>query len=181
MSEERIVAALRALAESSGDMEASPEVEARLLQAFRRRLSARRWKRAAVLATAAAAAVAGIVIFSGGRQRQEPPPVVAAIEPSVREAPPPVEADPVVAKPAHRPTRVRQALPREVLTEFFPLIDVAPPFGRGELVRLMVPASTMLTVGLPVREDRLADPVQADVLIGEEGLPRAIRFVKIQQ
>ncbi len=37
----------------------------------------------------------------------------------------------------------------------------------------------MRTVGLPVSEDHLADRVQADVLVGEEGLPRAIRFVKV--
>jgi hypothetical protein len=38
----------------------------------------------------------------------------------------------------------------------------------------------MQIVGLPVREEHLADPVQADVLIGEEGLPRAIRFVTFE-
>ena len=68
-----------------------------------------------------------------------------------------------------------------MVTEFFPLIDVAPEFGRGELVRVRVPAGTMLSVGLPVREDRLADPVDADLLIGEEGLARAIRFVRVQK
>jgi hypothetical protein len=38
----------------------------------------------------------------------------------------------------------------------------------------------MRTVGLPVREDRLMDRVQADVLVSEEGLATAIRFVKYQ-
>jgi hypothetical protein len=38
----------------------------------------------------------------------------------------------------------------------------------------------MQMVGLPVREDRLADSVEADVLVGEEGLPRAIRFVSFE-
>ncbi len=52
-----------------------------------------------------------------------------------------------------------------------------PPFERGELVRVVVPASTMRDVGLPVSQDHLSDFVQADVLVGQEGLARAIRFV----
>jgi hypothetical protein len=57
-------------------------------------------------------------------------------------------------------------------------MDVAPPFERGELIRVNVSAAAMRTVGLPVDEDHLADHVQADVLVGQEGLARAIRFVK---
>ena len=93
----------------------------------------------------------------------------------------PVEPAPVAPRPARRSTRVRQASPREIVTEFFPLDDVAPPFERGELVRVNLPAAAMRTVGLPVREDRLAERVQADVLVSEEGLARAIRFVKYSQ
>lgn len=67
---------------------------------------------------------------------------------------------------------------REVVTDFFPLMDPAPPFERGQMLRVQLPASAMRTVGLPVREDHLADPIQADVLVGEEGMARAIRFVR---
>jgi hypothetical protein len=67
-----------------------------------------------------------------------------------------------------------------VVTEFFPLLDGAPPFERGELLRVTVPASTMRKVGLPVNEDRLSDRVYADVLVGDEGLARAIRFVRYE-
>lgn len=70
--------------------------------------------------------------------------------------------------------------PPEVVTDFFPLMDPAPPFQRGRILRIEVPASAMKMVGLPVHEQHLNDPVQADVLVGEEGLPRAIRFVKIE-
>ena len=68
----------------------------------------------------------------------------------------------------------------EVVTEFYPLMDPAPPFERGRLLRVELPASAMRMVGLPVHAERLSDPVQADVLVGEEGLPRAIRFVKFE-
>ena len=78
----------------------------------------------------------------------------------------------------HRTPRAEPApQSREVVTDFFPLMDPAPPLGRGQLLRVELPASAMQMVGLPVREERLADPVEADVLLGEEGLPRAIRFV----
>ena len=70
---------------------------------------------------------------------------------------------------------------REIATGFYPLLDVQPPFERGELVRVVVPAGTMRTVGLPVSEDHLTDLVQADVLVGQEGLARAIRFVGFEK
>jgi len=71
--------------------------------------------------------------------------------------------------------------PVEITTEFFPLMDPAPPFERGQLLRVELPASAMQMVGLPVGEEYLAQPIHADVLVGEEGLPRAIRFVKIER
>jgi hypothetical protein len=73
-----------------------------------------------------------------------------------------------------------QAAVEEVVTEFYPLMDPAPPFERGRLLRVELPASAMRMVGLPVHAEHLSDPVQADVLVGEEGLPRAIRFVKFE-
>jgi hypothetical protein len=67
--------------------------------------------------------------------------------------------------------------PREIATDFFPLVDFAPPVDDGELVRVSLPASAMREVGLPVREDRMTDRVQADVVVSH-GLATAIRFVK---
>jgi hypothetical protein len=88
-----------------------------------------------------------------------------------------------IAAPAPKPRKADPVKPepREIVTEFFPLLDVAPPFERGELLRVMVPASTMRKVGLPVNEEHMTDRVYADVLVGEEGLARAIRFVSYEQ
>jgi hypothetical protein len=36
----------------------------------------------------------------------------------------------------------------------------------------------MRSFGLPVNEDRIVNAVKADVLIGEDGIARAIRFVQ---
>ena len=59
--------------------------------------------------------------------------------------------------------------PLEIVTDFFPLMDVAPPLGRGQLLRVAVPASAMRSVGLPVRQERLDEPVQADAIDRRRG------------
>jgi hypothetical protein len=51
-------------------------------------------------------------------------------------------------------------------------------FDRGQFVRVKVPASSMRNFGLPVSEERAFERVQADVLMGEDGIARAIRFVR---
>jgi RNA polymerase sigma-70 factor, ECF subfamily len=137
-----------------------------------RAMLARKLGGAAFFATVAV--MAGITAFHFRPRHREVAPVVAIA--TATPSAPQVETAPVVTRPVRRPA----PRPREVVTEFFPLLDFAPEFGRGELVRVRVPAETMLSVGLPVREDRLADPVEADLLIGEEGLARAIRFVRVQ-
>ena len=176
-----VVSALRALAEQDRERKAPEEVEARLLAAFRQK-RARRKTRTAVLATLAIAA--GITLFFA---RPEPKPVVTApaspqlLVSAPEPAPEPVE---VAAPPALKPVRKIQPgpqRPREIVTQFFPLLDAAPPFERGELLRVTVPASTMRRVGLPVNEERMGDRVYADVLVGQEGLARAIRFVSFEQ
>lgn len=180
MREDDILQALRALAESDREKEASAEVEARLLGAFRsRRPSGRRWP--AIAATAAALAIA-VALWWPNRA---PQPVVSAVQ-LVSRAPEAARPAPVaVANVARAPRKAARkaaaAQPpqaHEVVTDFFPLMNPAPSFERGEMLRVQLPAAAMRTVGLPVREEHLGDLVQADVLVGEEGMPRAIRFVR---
>lgn len=173
-SEDSVVTALRALAEQDREREAPEEVEGRVLAAFRRR-RARRKLKTVVLASLAAAA--GLTLFFA-RPHERPKAVIPAParqQPvAVAEAPAPVPTPVRLARPSRQK-------PREILTEFFPLLDVAPPFEGGRLLRMTVPASTMREVGLPVNEDHLTDRVYADVLVGQEGLARAIRFVSYEQ
>jgi hypothetical protein len=67
----------------------------------------------------------------------------------------------------------------EVATEFIPFMAVGGTFPeeQQQLVRVKLPRSALETFGLPVNRERVRDPVQADMLIGEDGLVRAIRFV----
>lgn len=46
------------------------------------------------------------------------------------------------------------------------------------MFRLRLPRTALLGVGLPVNMDRADDSVKADVVFGEDGMARAIRFVK---
>jgi hypothetical protein len=175
MSEDRVIEALKALRDADAHVEAGPQVEVRLMQAVRRRRVRRVWIGGGVAALAAAAAV--VVLLHARRAEpipQVPPPSVVAV--AAEPAPPVVEVPPA-PRPAPRP-KVWNL--HEVDTDFYPLMESAPAFERGELVRVMVPASTMRDVGLFVNASHADDTVQADVLVGQEGLARAIRFVSYQ-
>jgi hypothetical protein len=173
MSEEEVLNALRALAESDREKEASRAVEIRLRSAFQKKYKRRSWWTLAVPALAATAAAVVVLVV-----KLEPAPQTMQIA----VAAPPVAVVPVAAALTVQPTPARRPKPqpREVATDFFPLMDAPLPFDQGELLRVSVPASAMRIVGLPVREDRLTEMVQADVLVGEEGLARAIRFVRFE-
>ena len=63
--------------------------------------------------------------------------------------------------------------------EFIPLPN-AEQVGENEdvnVVRVEVPRSAMLAVGLPVNPDQASELVEADVMLGSDGLARAVRFV----
>ena len=174
VKEDHVLQALAALAENDRAREAPPDVEARLLAAFHaRRRSGWRW--AAIAATAAA--LAGFLLLPN----RGPKPAMSAV-PAVLQAPEAARPAPVIAARnsrglVHKTAAAKPPQTREVVTDFFPLMNPAPSFERGQILRVQLPAAAMQTVGLPVREEYLGDLVQADVLVGEEGMPRAIRFV----
>jgi len=69
--------------------------------------------------------------------------------------------------------------PREIDTSFLPVMAASPlePTESGHLIRVNLPRSTMGRFGFPISAERIEEPVRADVLIGEDGVARAIRFV----
>ena len=181
VKEDYVLQALRALAENDREKEAPPEVEARLLGVFHSRpRSGRRWAAVAVLA-------AGFVIALLLWPNHTAKPIVSVAPavlpvpeaaPLIREAEPTPKVVRASRKFARKAAAAQPPEPHEVVTDFFPLMNPAPSFGRGQMLRVQLPAAAMQTVGLPVREEHLDDLVQADVLVGEEGMPRAIRFVR---
>jgi hypothetical protein len=148
MDKDRIGQALKALRDADSGVDSGVEAEVRAVLAFRRQQRRRRGLRRVAIPLAIAAAGL-ITIASWQATRAIPRHVTAVQEPNARE----------------------------VLTPFYPLMQSSPPFERGLLMRITVPASTMRRVGLPVADDHLADQVEADVLVGQDDLARAIRFV----
>jgi hypothetical protein len=124
-----------------------------------------------------------VLLFVFGHRKPTAAPANPVPVNSVAAAPQdvlPQDATQGTVIPARNSGAARSEQPEEIVTDFFPLMDPAPPFERGKILRVEFPASAMEMVGLPVLEEHLADSVEADVLVGEEGLPRAIRFVKYE-
>jgi hypothetical protein len=68
----------------------------------------------------------------------------------------------------------------EDCADFFPLPygENQKPMERGEVIRVQMPRSALIAFGLPVNVEGADTPVKADLLVGEDGLARAIRFVR---
>ena len=69
----------------------------------------------------------------------------------------------------------------EVTTEFMPLVYSSVPSTNLQVVRLAVPRTALVSFGLTPPEPlerASADTVLADVLVGDDGLARAVRFVR---
>jgi hypothetical protein len=68
----------------------------------------------------------------------------------------------------------------EIATEFLPITygGNLSQLDDGQLVRVELPRSALQSFGLPVNAERAGERVKADVLLGHDGVARAIRFVK---
>ena len=87
---------------------------------------------------------------------------------------------------AHSPGRSERRL-REpertaddrIETEFIPFMAAGPPFPseQRQFVRVKLPRSALQVFGLPMNMERAREPVQADVMLGEDGRALAVRFV----
>jgi hypothetical protein len=68
----------------------------------------------------------------------------------------------------------------EIATDFMPVSygDNLNEIDNGRIVRVEMPRSALAQFGLPVNMDRANERIKADVLIGDDGMARAIRFVR---
>jgi hypothetical protein len=87
------------------------------------------------------------------------------------------------SRPSERPTERPTAnhVVDEVATEFMPVgyMSVSNLQEGGQIVRVEVPRSKLVSFGLPVNMERSHEKVKADILVGVDGLARAIRFVQV--
>jgi hypothetical protein len=157
--DQQLTAALRGLAEDEARLGVSLDVEARLLAEVRSIGSRRRRRKYLAMYTFAAAVVLAVSIPAWRLWLGQPP----------------VTARPVSAE---SPT---VALSDEAATEFLPLTYRSGPIGDAQIVRLAVPRTALASFGLAPNdsvESVSSGTVLADVLVGEDGLARAVRFVR---
>lgn len=130
----------------------------------------------------AAAAVIGVVLW----QRRSVPvnPVVKRVEistvaPSIIPKAAPVEQ---VAKRLveHRRKTIRPARPREFVTEFMSLpgAEALPIPLETNILRVRVPKGELRQYGFDVPPPRAAELIRADLVVGDDGFARAVRFVQ---
>ena len=156
-------AGFRAVAAGFRRVEAPPRVEARLRAAFRRQTGvehggpSRRWIPVVTWAAAFAAMFALAAFLVRGRQPEAArPPVQRTIELAMLVQP---QAD---------------------ADGFIPLPNSAGEAADEDdvnLVRVAVPRSAMIALGLDVSADRAEEMVEADVMLGSNGMARAVRFL----
>ncbi|HZS07260.1 MAG TPA: hypothetical protein VFD58_20655 [Blastocatellia bacterium] len=151
------------------------------------------------LARAAAAAILVILVsvtwlkLTSREQKQEvklPPVKPASPAPQKRAAAPNDTASVTKQTPIREPAQTRHSKTRrgvrqvtapanEVASQFYPLVEEGElvPLESGQVIRVEVPASTLISLGLPITAEDVSRPVQADLLLGQDGLARAIRFL----
>jgi hypothetical protein len=68
----------------------------------------------------------------------------------------------------------------EIATDFFPLMnrESLAEMDSGQVVRVELPRSALMSFGLPMNMERADERIKADVVVGNDGLARAIRFVR---
>ena len=83
-------------------------------------------------------------------------------------------------RPATQPVEAKLASQRESYTEFFPINSTfsRDQLDRGQVIRVQLPRSALFTIGMPVDVNRLDESIKADLVMGEDGIARAVRFVQ---
>jgi hypothetical protein len=71
------------------------------------------------------------------------------------------------------------AAPSEFVTPFFPVMQGGEliPLEGGQLLRVRMPRSNLIPLGIPFNQERASETIKADVLVSNDGLARAIRLV----
>jgi hypothetical protein len=176
-NEQELLNALRGLA-ADGPRQAPQHIEEFLVAELRRRSRVRRtkvwWSISAVAAIAA-----GVGVFIWMRPvspkvapvvaRVNVPQLPGLVPPVAQPAPQESQAARTVSKRSHRADVSFYALPSA---------SDLPPVENAMVVRVQLPLSSLRLMGLPVSEESSTERVQADVLVGQDGLARGVRFVQ---
>ncbi len=206
--ERSLLAATRAVVAELASEEAPARVEAKLLETLHEHSLSRpagnpefpgigdfssRWRPTAVAATILilASATAIFWLYSPSLQRERGPQqsatgLVIQPEPPVQTVERESASDHAGVRPQrrmHRRTLPSKSIAPEVVTEFYPLVEAEDFEGFDSLVavqvvRVELPASALAAAGMSVSPEISSERIRADVVLGPDGLARAIRFVR---
>jgi len=208
LAEERaLLARVRAVAAELAGEDPPARVDAALLAAFRAQTAAtasstvipafdRSWRwsswKLAAVAAGMLIVISVMAIFWKSANSRIPRREERAVAPAPvntpghRAAPPDGREQMSAEHPKNLPKRVRRRESVdspdevEVVTRFFPLREGEDltTMDSLQVVRVELPGSALGEVGLPVDPETANEPVKADVVLGQDGLARAIRFVR---
>jgi hypothetical protein len=184
---------LRAFAEDTAMAQAPARVEMRLRQEFRTQHVTLKVRRTAVIAAwalAAAAVLAGAV--SWRNWQRSPREEASKHEMSVPSAPEQNPANPsetlsAAAKAAGTPAgpkRFSKSAPPVAANDEdggkFTLLPGSLPAETEDaaIVRVRMQRGALGALGLPVNEERAGEWIQVDLLVGNDGLPQAVRLAR---
>ncbi len=183
---------LKTLARDDENLQAPARVEANLLGAFRERTRRRSrvWRSLSWAGAAATVVIAAWLLAehpwrSSGAPAQ---PNIEAVAPAAtrhRTSPTTTvnrKDDTAEARTlARRPRRVRHLAAADSVGEFIALSSTSYPLGDGMVVRVELPRSAPALVGLPIPDGDVSGTITADVVLGQDGVARAIRFVQPEE
>jgi hypothetical protein len=154
--DQKLLGDLRALA-ADGPHEAPGHLEERLRAEFRkhnRRRNLATW--VPVFSVAAATVIALLWWIHDEKPKSAPSSAVIAAHP------------------------IATAVEEEADTSFYPLpeAEALPAVENAMVVRVQLPVSSLRLMGVPVGEERADAAIQADLLLGQDGLARGVRLVQ---
>jgi hypothetical protein len=179
--EKRLQDALKALAQSTEQEKAPDRVRDAVLGAFRNRRTLRKQPAGKPALHIAWAAVLAVLVPAAASwwsdaQLQPVPPVFMARQQEPAAELPPEEPLRFAVRQPGPPADAAETQPEIAVTDFLDLHYTGPASDSYQVVRVRMNRASLIQYGLPVNPEK-TDPVDADLLIGEDGIPRAVRFV----
>jgi hypothetical protein len=169
------------------EQQAPPRVEAAVMAAFRNHHRRATWRRRfewAAMGTAAALALVFLWSTAGPSRGQFSPSPRKGVSSQPIE---PVDAQAIAPSQPNEIAPVAETEDADVVTgedvaseNFVPLpfTDEIGPEDLGMVVRVQLTRASLAELGYPVVESSDDDLILADVLVGEDGWPRAVKLVQ---
>lgn len=195
-TEDTLSKALRDLAATSPHG-APAELGDRLKGAFARHHARRRQRRVALISAAVLGMIIAVAWLGAGRRPSTLPPRVSQAAPPSPVSPTVVaQAIATVATPSatvaqatgrRSPRKVKvhgdkHVVPPNVVAQAdfvaLPSFDPAIPIGESRILRVELPGTALQLIGYPANEQLLERRVVTDLLVGQDGLPYAVRLVQ---